>query len=178
MFQELTLPGVPGSVPVARRFVQSALTAVHEDDLVWTASLLVTELVTNAALHARTEITIAVTAGGAGSVRLEVRDGSGRLPRSREYGVDATTGRRLRLIADLAARRGIEPVGGGKTVWVELDRPDTGSLSDASDNAAEPAAFWLAAADDGGHEAPGAATSSAPAAGPVGPARRAALPGR
>ena len=49
---ELRLPPTTDSVPVARRFVRSRLTQRDVD--VDTAVLLVSEVVTNAVLHART----------------------------------------------------------------------------------------------------------------------------
>lgn len=120
---EVTLPGSTSSVPAARRFVESIVTAWGHPDLGWSAALVVSELAGNAALHARTPFTVSVDMGdGEGAtVRVEVRDGSHRLPQQRTYGADATTGRGLHLVQDIAASWGVIDREGGKTVWVVLD---------------------------------------------------------
>lgn len=119
---EVTLPGSTSSVPAARRFVESIVTAWGHPDLGWSAALVVSELAANAALHARTPFTISVDTGEGGTLRLEVTDGSRRLPQQRVYGADATTGRGLRLVADIASSWGVVERDGGKTVWAVLDQ--------------------------------------------------------
>lgn len=123
---ELTLPGDPASVPAARRFVADALEELGLDEAAWAAQLCVSELATNAALHAKTEFTISVAPDRDGAVRIEVRDGSRRTPRVRQYDGEATTGRGLQILDELAIAWGVELVeGGGKVVWVLVDaRPD------------------------------------------------------
>ena len=129
---EVTLPAAVSSVPTARHFVESILTGWGKTDLAWTATLLVSELAANAALHARGQsFTIRVT-DEHGSVRLEVADGSRRLPQQRAYANDATTGRGLRLVGELAAAWGVTPQDGGKTVWaLLLDRDVSGDDEEA-----------------------------------------------
>ncbi|MFE6225982.1 SpoIIE family protein phosphatase [Streptomyces sp. NPDC057854] len=136
-------PPVPESVARARRFVRDALSgAVPEDapspedargpenvpapqdapGLVDTAKLLVSELVTNALLHARTEIEVSVrTAGPGGRVRVAVRDGRpSRVLVPQECPPYAGTGQGLALIARLAARYGVDAGDEAKAVWCEL----------------------------------------------------------
>ena len=72
------------------------------------AALLVTELVTNAVLHARTAIVLIVDVGP-GRVFLRVRDGSDAIPAPRRYGVEAATGRGLALVEQLATAWGVDP---------------------------------------------------------------------
>ena len=115
----VVLPGRPSSVPPARHFVESVLTAWGKPETAWTGALLVSELAANAALHARTEFSVRVVDLGE-RVRVEVSDGSPRIPRQRAYGVDATTGRGLRLVAQLAHDWGVTAQDDGKVVWVEL----------------------------------------------------------
>lgn len=132
MVARLSLPPAPSSASAARRFVQAALRDLprpdapvrtwDDEDLGWTAGLLVSELVTNAVLHARTEVVVTVQPGDGGTVRIEVHDGSARQPRPRTSGQEATTGRGLRLVEDLAARWGVRTDHTGKTVWLELSR--------------------------------------------------------
>lgn len=83
------------------------------------AVTLVSELATNAVIHARTPYTIAVSHEG-DTVRVGVQDLSAVNPRRRAYGVDATTGRGLRLVASMASSWGIDADPGGKVVWFEV----------------------------------------------------------
>src|SRR4051812_17068818 len=85
--------------------------------------LLVTELSTNAVLHAATPYRVTLDQRDDGTVRIGVSDGSPRKPRAREYGVDATTGRGLGLVGSLAAAWGTSSLPYGKTVWCDL-RPE------------------------------------------------------
>jgi anti-sigma regulatory factor (Ser/Thr protein kinase) len=147
---EVILPSAVSSVPTARHFVESILTGWGRTDLAWTATLLVSELAANAALHARGEqFTVRIQLEGDG-VRLEVSDSSLRPPRQRSYAEDATTGRGLRLVADLSDAWGVTPSTSGKTVWVTLHAPDAvGEPTDEFDVEALLEAF----ADEGGQSA-------------------------
>ncbi len=123
---EVTLPGDASSVPTARRFIESILTSWGRPEHGWTAALLITELSANCTLHARTEFTVRVDLDGDG-VRLQVTDGSLRIPAMREYGTSATTGRGLQLVDELAADWGVDLRDEGKTVWALLrDAPAGG----------------------------------------------------
>ena len=116
----LRLDPVPTSAGAARRAVGDAVIAAGRADLADTAGLLVTELVTNAIVHARTpiQVTIAATSDG---VRVEVMDASPHVPVRRGYGTSATTGRGVAVVELLAHRFGTDPITGiGKTVWFEL----------------------------------------------------------
>jgi len=131
---EVTLPGSTSSVPAARRFVESIVTAWGHPDLGWSAALVVSELAANAALHARTPFTVTVS-GEDGTLRVEVSDGSRRLPQQRTYGPQATTGRGLRLVEDIAASWGVIDRDGGKTVWVVLDESSFATVTDDAEDA-------------------------------------------
>jgi anti-sigma regulatory factor (Ser/Thr protein kinase) len=115
----LALSGAPDSVGVGRRFVRSTLDEWGHGHLVETAGLLVSELVTNAVLHARSAPEVVVRLR-ADVVRVEVVDGSPRLPQAKGYGVESATGRGLLLIDRLAAAWGTERRTAGKIVWFEL----------------------------------------------------------
>ena len=95
------------------------------------AVLLVSELVTNALLHARSAPSVEVTRSQ-GRVRCVVSDDSPLAPRRRRYAADAATGRGIALVETLASRWGTEPDGTGKRVWFELDV--NGALDDESEN--------------------------------------------
>lgn len=108
------------SVGRARRFCATTLDEWGAAaDLVATCVLLVSELSTNAVLHARSGFTVRIERRG--GVRVEVDDDDPRLPHVRDYRVDAASGRGMRMIAALARTSGAAPNGSGKTVWFELD---------------------------------------------------------
>lgn len=115
----LALDPVPGSAALARQFVGETLAGWGCDDFVEAGRLLVSELVTNAILHARTSITVVVRLHRTG-VRVDVHDSSPSAPVARDYGEEAMTGRGLALVNDLAARWGVDRDGSGKSVWFEL----------------------------------------------------------
>ena len=133
---ELTLPPEPRTVGHARRAVRHALEAVGASHLHDVAELVVSELVTNAVVHAGTSVGLRITAEP-GAVRVEVEDGSPRTPTRRTWTDTAGTGRGLRIVDEHADRWDSHPTDGGKVVWFEigelsspllLDSPDTDDL--------------------------------------------------
>lgn len=118
---ESLLPAKPSSAGRARRFVVAALHAERCEAEAEVAELLVSELVTNALLHARSEVRVRVAAEQA-RVRVEVRDESCAPVERRSFSPEAATGRGLALVEALAARWGSDVRPEGKTVWFELDR--------------------------------------------------------
>jgi anti-sigma regulatory factor (Ser/Thr protein kinase) len=118
------LPPVTTSVGAARRLVAETLTAAGFDsDVVDTALLLTSEVVTNAVLHAHTEVHVRVRADS--GVRVEVIDGSAVVPGQRRHDPESITGRGLDLVQALATAYGVTPSpdGTGKTVWFVLGDP-------------------------------------------------------
>lgn len=129
---EVTLPADVSSVPTARHFVESILSAWGLRELGWVSTMVVSELAANAALHARGDnfsIRVSTEADG---IRLEVDDSSLRLPQQRSYSQDATTGRGLKLVSELAQEWGVDATDSGKTVWALL-RSDVAGADDADD---------------------------------------------
>lgn len=120
---EVTLPGETSSVPTARHFVESILTAWGRPDHGWTAALLISELSANCTLHARTSFTVRVELHDS-QVRLAVTDGSTRAPAVRDYGAEATTGRGLRMVGELSSSWGVDLHDDGKTVWALIGNAD------------------------------------------------------
>ena len=114
-----TLPPEPGSARAARRFVATALHERERDHVADAVELLTSELVTNAILHARTDITVSVTFRG-DAVRVEVSDRNPRVPVHRRYDVEAPTGRGLELVDVMAGAWGVEAGDPDKTVWFEV----------------------------------------------------------
>lgn len=120
---EEELPPQPTSVSRARRLVRDLLTDAEREDLVEAATLLVSEIVTNAILHAGTAIDLRASVTGEG-LRVEVGDGSAHLPTRRRYGPTAGTGRGMMLLEQLVDDWGAERCADGKTVWFVLAAGD------------------------------------------------------
>jgi PAS domain S-box-containing protein len=117
----VVLPPDPTSPGQARRLVRRVLDDAGRPEWSEAAELAVTELVTNAALHAHTEIGVSVVVDDA-RLRVEVRDGSPVLPGRRQYDAQATTGRGMALVGALASDYGVSPLEvTGKVVWFEID---------------------------------------------------------
>lgn len=121
---ELRLPPSTESVPVARRFAREQLRQSQSD--VDTVVLLVSEVVTNAVLHARSEVVLLIQQRE-DVTRIEVSDASPVPPRLHNFTAESATGRGLRLLDQLALRWGADSSGTGKIVWFEV-----GSASDTS----------------------------------------------
>jgi PAS domain S-box-containing protein len=130
----LPLPAAPRSAGEARRFVRALLVELGRESCSEAASLAVSELVTNAVLHAHTEVELAVVAGP-DAVRIEVRDDNPVLPAARSYDDHATTGRGLELVASVSDSHGVESLGAaGKVVWCSIcGQDDEASTDDAGD---------------------------------------------
>ncbi|MDQ6840265.1 MAG: ATP-binding protein [Actinomycetota bacterium] len=108
----------PDQVAAARRFVTRSLTdwGFTNPDV----SLLVSELATNAVLHARSDFQVCVTAV-LERIRVEVSDHNSRVPTMVPVPADAHSGRGLMLIQALAGAWGVEAhPGAGKTIWFEV----------------------------------------------------------
>jgi len=117
----------------ARRFVSEALTAWGDDegDLTDTVTLLVSELVTNAVVHAGSDVEVMVRLT-ATAARVEVTDASTNGVAPRQATAEEDSGRGLALVGNLARRWGVRAApGGGKTVWFEIERPPADGRSPA-----------------------------------------------
>jgi hypothetical protein len=76
-------------------------------------ALLVSELTTNAVVHAGTSFTVTISASDR-SLRVEVSDGSGDPPVRTAHGMG------LRVTDDVVSSWGWHPRAAGKTVWFEV----------------------------------------------------------
>jgi anti-sigma regulatory factor (Ser/Thr protein kinase) len=115
-----TLPADPASAGLARRYLRARLSEWGAYHLTDAATLLVSELVTNAVLHARSETMISL-AYDEGVLRVEVADSSMVGVQRRRYAYDAATGRGLLLVDALSTAWGTVATEEGKAVWFELD---------------------------------------------------------
>lgn len=116
------IPATSNGPAAARRVVHALLPAWGLGVLVDDAELVVSELVTNAYLHApgsdSFELELVRRANG---VRIVLADGASVRPIIAELRHDRPTGRGMAIIAELATSWGSEEHHGGKRVWVDLD---------------------------------------------------------
>lgn len=107
----------PRSPALARMLVRQAL-AGSSPELVGTAELLVSELVTNAVMHAQTDVLLHIALQP--TLRVTVEDCSADPPAGRPRTADHEDGRGLAVLAALATRWGWQPTATGKSTWFEL----------------------------------------------------------
>jgi anti-sigma regulatory factor (Ser/Thr protein kinase) len=117
----LSLGSGPRGVQDARRWVVDTCHQIGRDDLAECAELGVSELVTNALLHASPPLTVRVR-GTADHPRVEVHDGSPEPPmmptdEPDEDDLLLTFGRGLGIVARCATAWGVDLEEDGKTIW-------------------------------------------------------------
>lgn len=134
------------------------------------AELALSEVVTNAVLHAHTPFEIILSLAG-GALRVEVADQNPQLPVQRDYAEQATTGRGMELVAACTSSCGVDSRGpAGKSVWFEVTAvaDDARSGQDLLDAWGGADAEWPDAQAHAGRHEP----TRADGAGTVSPERR------
>jgi anti-anti-sigma factor len=131
---ELRLPPSPAAPATARRFVREtcrtwrlllddrddAVSRSAAEELVERAELLTSELVTNALVHARTDVHLRLSLRDA-RLHIGVHDRTRRLLRLVRGDPEAEAGRGLLLVERLSRAWGVyRPPEGGKVVWCVL----------------------------------------------------------
>jgi anti-sigma regulatory factor (Ser/Thr protein kinase) len=115
------LPAEVRSASAARHFVRPFL--YHcPPDFVDTAVLLTSELVTNALVHARSDVEVELTRHD-GLIRIAVTDDTPDCPTIGPSVVLSEHGRGLPLVASQSQCWGVDETGLGKTVWFVLRLP-------------------------------------------------------
>lgn len=121
-------PAVADTPRAARRFVVTALQEWgHDSTLLSDTELVLSELVTNAVIHAGSPVSVSVSPANAG-VHLRVHDASPVEPWLRSPAPMQPGGRGMHVVDALASRWGVETTTEGKTVWADLG-PDRGVQS-------------------------------------------------
>jgi serine/threonine-protein kinase RsbW len=117
------LPAAERSPGLARRVARDALTTWQLTHLTDTVVLLISELVTNAVLHARTGgsgLALLLEYHGA-CLRIEVHDADLRVPEPRVPATLDQSGFGFVIVDALADKWGVRETASGKAVWAELD---------------------------------------------------------
>lgn len=116
------LPSDPSAVPTARRFASQAVSSYGGNaEMLDKTRLLVTELTTNAVMHAHSPIRLSIEPRP-NAMRVEVRDDDpAPLQPPCKPAAEATSGRGLWLVSALARSWGVNRNERGKTVWFEVD---------------------------------------------------------
>lgn len=116
-------PAQRASVAAARQFVTDALVGEGVTGALDDARLLVSELATNAIVHANTDFSVSVHIS-AGRVYVEVRDGDPtELDLTGETPLTELTigGQGLRIVGRLAGSWGSRVEDHGKVIWFSVD---------------------------------------------------------
>ncbi|MFV2194761.1 ATP-binding protein [Nocardiopsis sp. LOL_012] len=156
MLASLTLVGLPNAVAFAREFTRSSLHHGASADVVDSAELIVSELVTNAveagglsmttpvsAVSRRHFIHVVISVQG-GQLLLEVWDAGNGTPTRQPVNPDAEHGRGLFLVETLSQRWGVVPSPhSGKTVWCVLALAVAGPAEPLTAEASPPPAPLL-----------------------------------
>lgn len=152
----------PDSVSDAREFLRDTLREWEVEALADVATLLVSELVTNAVIHAGSPLQVTACVSE-GVLEIAVRDNDSRLPsrrrgddlrravpsaEARMLAAEAESGRGIVLVDALALEWGVARLSDGKQVWFRLAVPeDWPGLTDCicpDAEAGDPATRWLA----------------------------------
>ncbi|MFI7355404.1 SpoIIE family protein phosphatase [Streptomyces avidinii] len=113
-------PGDATAPALARHLIRAAVAAWGARHRADEIELAADELMTNALVHTEGGGHVRMRLTAQGRIRVEVEDTSSALPRRREAGDWAVSGRGLMLVERLADEWGVEPRGGGKCVWCEF----------------------------------------------------------
>lgn len=121
MISEQRWSADPASVPEARRHAVHTLTDTIPDRL-HELELMVSELVTNAIVHAQTAFTLRIVTSEH-AVRVEVSDQTPGTVRAHRAGPHEPHGRGLHIVQTLADHWGVHDTRSstGKTVWFTLN---------------------------------------------------------
>ena len=125
--RQIDLSASRHSARLARQFVREALDEWGYQHIEDAVTLTVTELVTNAVVHAHSAATVTLL-DHRGGVQVRVQDEDPMAPELQSPTPDESGGRGMVLIDALSDQWGVEPAPPGKIVWLDItgDRPVAG----------------------------------------------------
>ena len=116
------LPPAPTSPREARDRAARELAGWGDPDSRDAVVLLISELVTNAVVHARSTVVVDLAVRDDGPVLVKVHDESPVRPTPRRHHDGRPGGRGMHLLESWATRWGVEVSRNGKHIWFEVDR--------------------------------------------------------
>lgn len=120
---EAVVPNRPDSTPATRAFLTRLLNGWGlPDEVIDDASLLTTELVSNAVRHGSGLVNLRVEVDD-GAVNVRVHDDADGIPHADQAEPTSLGGRGLFIVECVADEWGSEPDDHGKTVWFRLKDP-------------------------------------------------------
>jgi serine phosphatase RsbU (regulator of sigma subunit)/anti-sigma regulatory factor (Ser/Thr protein kinase) len=121
-FSTWMLEGGPTAAHEARELVREQMTTWElPEDLIFSAELLVSELVTNAVRYGDGPVELRLLRDH--TLVCEVEDTAPAMPRKRRANAEDEGGRGLQVVAEVAERWGSRRTADGKVVWAELMLP-------------------------------------------------------
>lgn len=114
-----TLPASVTTPAAARAVVREAVERGRAGVRIEDVALVVSELVTNAVIHGRGDITLDVVVGP-DAVHVSVEDAGPEPPTPRAAEPADESGRGLLLVSRIASQWGVRPVDTGKVVWADV----------------------------------------------------------
>ena len=112
----------------ARRFAAKVLASWGCEGVEDAVLLLVSELVTNAVIHAHSDVEVVLRLRPE-RVRVEIVDAAAEYVQRRDAASEDQSGRGMALTEALASAWGVDTLVAGKSVWFEVDRTDVGAVA-------------------------------------------------
>lgn len=119
--QQIRLPLDARAAHDAREFVEATLTHWNCLELRDEVTLVVSEVVTNAVVHAKTAMTLTLLNMG-DCLQIRVRDGAKGEPKRKNASEEATGGRGIFLVEAICRAWGVDDDGTGKVVWLDVSK--------------------------------------------------------
>lgn len=132
------LPASRTSAGLARAELRRLLEEAGHQEWLDRAELALSEVVTNALVHAGGEVDLELCVDD-DRLRVEVGDGSPHVPAPRDYAPLAGTGRGLHIVDELVDAWDVQPRSPGKVVWFELRSPTSSGRDPEEAQALDPA---------------------------------------
>lgn len=122
--RQIRLPMDATAASCARTFASETLERWECPQLNDEVRLVVSEVVTNAIIHARTDMTLTLLNMG-DNLQIRVSDGDSRPPKLRSANTSDTGGRGIFLVEAICSAWGVDDQPPGKVVWLDISKDRT-----------------------------------------------------